>query len=169
MTRSDLTHLYFLLDRSGSMQSIKTDIEGGFAAFIEEQQAAPGRCRVTLAQFDDQYDVVYADRDVAVRGLRMTREIMASPALARYRPEEVLPGPQVVSDDDLRSAASELGTTIFHPVGTCAMGAFDTRGVPTAPHEDPGESTEDERQRSSGQHQPAHGRLRHGGKPIGTR
>ena len=71
-----------------------------------------------------------ADRDVAVRGLRMTRRIMAAPALARYRPEELLPGPQLVSDDDLQTAARELGTTIFHPVGTCAMGAFDARGVP---------------------------------------
>jgi choline dehydrogenase len=70
------------------------------------------------------------DRDIAVRGLKMTRQIMAAPALARHCPEELLPGPQVVSDDDLRKAAGELGTTIFHPVGTCAMGAFDTRGLP---------------------------------------
>ncbi|TWG92305.1 hypothetical protein L615_007200000120 [Nocardioides sp. J9] len=60
MTRADLTHLYFLLDRSGSMQSIKTDTEGGFAAFVAEQQALPGECRVTLAQFDNEYDVVYS-------------------------------------------------------------------------------------------------------------
>jgi hypothetical protein len=60
MTRANLTHIYFLLDRSGSMQSIKTDIEGGFAAFVEEQQRAPGECRVTLAQFDERYDVVYS-------------------------------------------------------------------------------------------------------------
>lgn len=71
-----------------------------------------------------------ADRHVAVRGLRMTRKIMAASPLARYHPEEMLPGPQLVSDDDLQQAARELGTTIFHPVGTCAMGAFDTRGVP---------------------------------------
>jgi choline dehydrogenase len=71
-----------------------------------------------------------ADRDVAVRGLRMTRQIMAAPALARYQPEEMLPGPHLVSDDDLQTAARELGTTIFHPVGTCAMGAFDARGLP---------------------------------------
>ncbi|GAA0928774.1 vWA domain-containing protein [Pseudonocardia zijingensis] len=65
MTRSDLTHIYFLLDRSGSMQSIKSDTEGGFAAFIEEQRRAPGECRVTLARFDHQYDVVYAGVPVA--------------------------------------------------------------------------------------------------------
>lgn len=65
MTRSDLTHIYFLLDRSGSMQSIKTDTEGGFAAFVEEQRRAPGDCRVTLAQFDHEYDVVYSGVPVA--------------------------------------------------------------------------------------------------------
>ena len=71
-----------------------------------------------------------ADRHVAVRGLRMTRQIMAAPALARYCPDELLPGPQLVSDEDLQAAARELGTTIFHPVGTCAMGSFDNQGVP---------------------------------------
>lgn len=60
MTRADLTHLYFLLDRSGSMQSIKSDTEGGFAAFIAEQRAAAGQCRVTLAQFDNAYEVVFS-------------------------------------------------------------------------------------------------------------
>lgn len=71
-----------------------------------------------------------SDRQIAVRGLRMTRQIMAAPAMARHRPEELLPGPQLVSYDDLQQAASELGTTIFHPVGTCAMGAFDAHGLP---------------------------------------
>jgi choline dehydrogenase len=71
-----------------------------------------------------------ADRRAAVLGLRMTRRIMAAPALARYRPQEMLPGPDVTSDDDLARAAGELGTTIFHPVGTAAMGAFDAQGNP---------------------------------------
>ena len=70
------------------------------------------------------------DRRTAVAGLRMTRQIMAAPALARYRPQELLPGAELVGDDDLADAAGELGTTIFHPVGTCAMGAFDAGGRP---------------------------------------
>ena len=65
MTRSDQTRIYFLLDRSGSMQSIKSDIEGGFAAFVDEQRRATGECRATLAQFDDVYELVYADRPIA--------------------------------------------------------------------------------------------------------
>ncbi|TSD93952.1 VWA domain-containing protein [Skermania sp. ID1734] len=60
MTNPQLTWIVFLLDRSGSMQSIKADTEGGFAAFIEEQRTAPGQCAVTLAQFDTDYDVVYS-------------------------------------------------------------------------------------------------------------
>ena len=71
-----------------------------------------------------------SDLRAAVRGLRMTRQIMAAPELARYGPEELLPGPQLTRDEDLQNAAGELGTTIFHPVGTCAMGAFYAHGRP---------------------------------------
>jgi choline dehydrogenase len=48
---------------------------------------------------------------------------MGARALARYEPEEFRPGPAAQSDADLARAAGELGTTIFHPVGTCKMGA----------------------------------------------
>jgi hypothetical protein len=64
MTDQNLSHIYFLLDRSGSMTSIRTETIAGFDAFIAEQRKVPGQCQVTLAQFDDQYDVVYVDRDV---------------------------------------------------------------------------------------------------------
>ena len=59
MSNPDRTLLVFLLDRSGSMQSIKSDVEGGFAAFIDEQRQAPGECTATLAQFDTEYELVY--------------------------------------------------------------------------------------------------------------
>ena len=62
------------------------------------------------------------DRRVAVDGMRFTRRIMAARALAKYRPEEFRPGPSIQSDQDLEKAAGELGTTIFHPIGTCKMG-----------------------------------------------
>ncbi len=74
-----------------------------------------------------------SDRQLAVKGLRLTRQIMAAPALARYDPQEMLPGPQLQTDEELQKAAGELGTTIFHPVGTCTMGAFDARGRPRSP------------------------------------
>ncbi len=62
------------------------------------------------------------DRKVAVEGMRFTRRIMAAEALAKYRPEEFRPGPAVQTEADLERAAGELGTTIFHPIGTCKMG-----------------------------------------------
>jgi choline dehydrogenase len=62
------------------------------------------------------------DKQVAVDSIRFTRRIMAAQALAKFEPEEFLPGPAVKSDEDLAQAAGDLGTTIFHPVGTCKMG-----------------------------------------------
>jgi choline dehydrogenase len=62
------------------------------------------------------------DRRVAVAAMRFTRRIMGSKALARYAPEEYRPGSAVQADEALARAAGELGTTIFHPVGTCKMG-----------------------------------------------
>jgi len=62
------------------------------------------------------------DLRVAADAIRLTRRIVAAPALAGYRPEEYKPGPQYQSEEDLQRAAGEIGTTIFHPVGTCAMG-----------------------------------------------
>jgi choline dehydrogenase-like flavoprotein len=62
------------------------------------------------------------DRQVAVDALRLARRIVAQPAMARYQPEEFRPGAQATSDADLLAAAAALGTTIFHPAGTAAMG-----------------------------------------------
>ncbi|MDI7861775.1 GMC family oxidoreductase N-terminal domain-containing protein [Rhizobiaceae bacterium n13] len=64
-----------------------------------------------------------SDRDVAVKAIRLTRRIVEQPSFARFRPEEYRPGPSYESDADLERAAGEIGTTIFHPVGTCRMGA----------------------------------------------
>src|SRR5438552_103358 len=65
------------------------------------------------------------DRRVAVDAMRFTRRIMAAKALEKYLPEEYRPGRGAESDAELQQAAGELGTTIFHPVGTCKMGSED--------------------------------------------
>ena len=62
------------------------------------------------------------DREVAIAGLRATRRIMDARALARFEPEEWKPGPEFNTDGELARIAGDLGTTIFHPVGTCKMG-----------------------------------------------
>ena len=70
------------------------------------------------------------DLDVAVAGLRFTRDIMAAPALAPFNPRELKPGPHITTEEELQRAAGDLGTTIFHPVGTCKMGpAHDNQAV----------------------------------------
>ena len=63
------------------------------------------------------------DRQVAADGMKFTRRIMASEALAKYRPQEWKPGPSIRSPEELAKAAGDLGTTIFHPVSTCRMGS----------------------------------------------
>jgi choline dehydrogenase len=69
------------------------------------------------------------DARVAVDSMRLTRRIMAAKALAKYEPKEFKPGADMQSDAELRRAAGELGTTIFHPVGTCKMGHDDNAVV----------------------------------------
>lgn len=66
-----------------------------------------------------------ADRQVAIDALKLTRKIVAQAPLARFRPQEHLPGPAAASDAELLEAAARLGTTIFHPVGTAKMGRPD--------------------------------------------
>lgn len=63
------------------------------------------------------------DQQVAVEAIRLTRQIAAAPALARWQPTEFRPGPNARTDEELLRAAGDIGTTIFHPVGTCRMGA----------------------------------------------
>ncbi len=65
------------------------------------------------------------DQKVALDSMRFTRRIMAAKALAKYEPRELMPGGGIESDAELRRAAGDLGTTIFHPVGTCKMGNDD--------------------------------------------
>jgi choline dehydrogenase len=57
--------------------------------------------------------------------VKLTRRIVAAPSLARFAPEEFLPGPKIASDEELARAAGDISTTIFHPVGTCKMGTGD--------------------------------------------
>jgi choline dehydrogenase len=70
-----------------------------------------------------------ADRKMAADSLRLTRGIAGKPALAKYQPEEFLPGAKFRTDDELARAAGDVGTTIFHPVGTCKMGPDSDRAA----------------------------------------
>jgi choline dehydrogenase len=90
-----------------------------------------GHVRIRSPRHDDapailaNYLSADADRRVAADSLRLTRRIVGMPALARYAPQEIKPGVQFQSDEELARLAGDIGTTIFHPVGTCKMGRAD--------------------------------------------
>ena len=92
------------------------------------QPTSRGHVRITSRDPENHpaitlnYLATKEDCQVAVQGMRFTRRIMADEALARFQPMEWLPGSQITSDDEMLDAARDIGTTIFHPVGTCAMG-----------------------------------------------
>jgi choline dehydrogenase len=90
-----------------------------------------GHVRITSPRHEDapaittNYLSTSEDRQVAADALRVTRRIVAQPAFQRFQPEEYRPGAQYQTDEDLVRLAGEIGTTIFHPVGTCKMGQAD--------------------------------------------
>ncbi|QHE83685.1 GMC family oxidoreductase [Hydrogenophaga sp. BPS33] len=90
-----------------------------------------GTVQIRSANFQDapaiapNYLSTPEDRQVAADSLRVTRRIVAQPALAKYQPEEFKPGPQYQSDEELARLAGDIASTIFHPVGTTRMGRAD--------------------------------------------
>ena len=74
-----------------------------------------------------------ADRAKAAKALALTRRIVSQPALAPYHPQEYKPGPSFQTEEELARAAGDIGTTIFHPVGTCRMGGKDDPTAVTDP------------------------------------
>jgi choline dehydrogenase len=62
------------------------------------------------------------DRMVAAQSIRHARRLMSQEAVSRFKPQEMLPGNQYQSDEELTQRAGDIATTIFHPVGTCKMG-----------------------------------------------
>ena len=105
------------------------DFSAFTASVCNLQPTSRGFVRLRSPRCDDKpmikpnYLSTDEDRRVAVDSIRVARRIVAQPALAPYEPAEYLPGPGVGSDDaSLIKAAGDIGTTIFHPVGTAKMG-----------------------------------------------
>ena len=90
-----------------------------------------GTVQIRSARFEDapaiapNYLSTDEDRKVAADSLRLTRKIVAQPALAKYKPEEFRPGVQFQSDEELARLAGDIASTIFHPIGTTKMGRAD--------------------------------------------
>jgi choline dehydrogenase len=103
-----------------SVCNLRPTSRGWVRALSPDPLAAP--------QIQVNYLATPEDRHVAADGMRFTRRIMAAPALAKFAPEEWRPGPEIDGDEALAKAAGDLGTTIFHPVGTCRMGPGSDSG-----------------------------------------
>jgi choline dehydrogenase-like flavoprotein len=100
------------------------------------QPTSRGTVRLRSAKPDEKpviapnYLATDEDREVAADAIRTTRRLMKQKALEKYHPAEFLPGPSVGDDDaSLAKAAGDIGTTIFHPVGTAKMGAASDAGA----------------------------------------
>jgi choline dehydrogenase len=136
-TRSDPSRPHANLEYH--VQPLSLDAFGeplhGFNAFTASvcnlNPEARGRVRITSPRPEDAPSILAnylstpGDRQVAADSLRLTRRIAAMPALARYQPREVKPGVEFQTDDELARLAGDIGTTIFHPVGTAKMGRDD--------------------------------------------
>jgi choline dehydrogenase len=111
---------------TASVCNLRPESRGRTAITSTDPAAAPS--------IRPNYLATEEDRRVAAQAIRVTREIAGQPAMARYHSEEIRPGPGYDSEEDLQRAAGVIGTTIFHPVGTAAMGsvvdaALRVRGI----------------------------------------
>ncbi len=136
-TRSDPSQLHPNLEYH--VQPLSLDAFGEplhtFPAFTASvcnlNPTSRGTVQIKSNHFEDapaiapNYLSTEADRKVAADSLRVTRQIVAQPALAKYKPEEFKPGVQFQTDDELARLAGDIASTIFHPVGTTKMGIVD--------------------------------------------
>jgi choline dehydrogenase len=104
-----------------SVCNIRPASRGSVHAQSPDPRAAPTIAPNYLSQDED--------RRVAADSIRLVRKIAAAPALAPYAPREFLPGIEVYSEADLVRSAGDIGTTIFHPVGTAKMGTDDDKSA----------------------------------------
>ena len=99
-----------------------------------------GQVQISSANFEDppkimpNYLSTAEDRQVAADSLRQARQIMSQPAMQVYAPEELKPGVQHQSDEELARLAGDIANTIFHPVGTVKMGQMDDPSAVLDPH-----------------------------------
>ena len=104
-----------------SVCNLRPTSRGSIHACSPDPRAAP--------VIQPNYLSTLEDQRVAVESIRLARRLAAAPALARFAPRELMPGAHLRGDDELVKAAGEVGTTIFHPVGTAKMGSQHDPGA----------------------------------------
>ncbi|ALN75276.1 choline dehydrogenase (plasmid) [Aureimonas sp. AU20] len=100
---------------TASVCNLRPDSRGSVHALAPDHKKQPA--------IRPNYLATETDRRVAADAIRLTRRIVSQDALRPYRPQEFKPGPEFESEEELVAAAGAIGTTIFHPAGTCRMGA----------------------------------------------
>ncbi len=98
-----------------SVCNLRPESRGSVHVTTAESSAAP--------DIRPNYLSTAGDRLLAAQAIRHARNLMATKALARFKPAEMLPGAEFQSEDELIRRAGDIATTIFHPVGTCKMGS----------------------------------------------
>ena len=105
------------------------NFSGVTASVCQLRPDSRGHIRIRSADPSENPEIVSnylaqeGDRDILLQGLHLLRRIASQPAFSRFVEREVYPGAEIRSDEDLMSYARDVATTIFHPCGTCKMGA----------------------------------------------
>ena len=145
-TRSDSTRPHANLEyhvQPLSLEAFGEDLHDFPAITVSVCNLNPtsrGKVQIRSANFRDtpkimpNYLSTAEDRKIAADSLRQVRQIMAQPAMQRYAPEELKPGVQHQSDEELARLAGDIANTIFHPVGTIKMGRLDDHSDVLEPH-----------------------------------
>ena len=145
-TRSDLARPHANLEyhvQPLSLEAFGEDLHDFPAITVSVCNLNPtsrGQVQISSANFQDppkimpNYLSTTEDRQVAADSLRQARRIMAQPAMQDYAPEELKPGVQHQSDEELARLAGDIANTIFHPVGTVKMGQMDDPAAVLDPH-----------------------------------
>jgi choline dehydrogenase len=121
--------IHFILFSAESIGKTLHPFPGFLASVCQLRPESRGHLRIksrdpaAAPAIQPRYMSAPVDRDVMVKGIKLTRRIMGQPAISRYIAEERVPGPQCQSDADMLTFARNEGTTVYHPTSTCRMGS----------------------------------------------
>lgn len=128
VAQSDLQLTFTPASYDDGVQGKLEDQPGMTCGSWQQRPESWGYCRVRSADpfeapsINPNYLAEETDRRVLLGGMKLTRRLLGSKALAPYNAGESYPGADIQSDDELLAVARERGTTTFHPMGTCRMG-----------------------------------------------
>lgn len=135
MDQPDMQLIFTPATYEAGMIAQLEDKPGMTAATFALRPLSRGHIRARTADIADKpliqpnYLDHETDRQVTIAGLRLDRQLLTAPELSKYYDHEIVPGADLQTDDELLDFARRYGTTVFHLVGTCRMGAADRDNV----------------------------------------